>query len=361
MPVRIEATAPQTDAPLWHLYRLATQWMSCPCPMCQERNRTGGTPDGLSDRDRRVVEDIRRDGPRYERILHRQRGAAEQRGRELLMSMLDPAQQQSLTERTEFDFVGSAGTRFRLTEGTSGNIGVLGFDGEVCGWICAHPDSSVYDEQGRYAGPLPVVDHMIGQYLALRTDEPEFWRIANNYSDITTECRARRTAVTAGLTGEAADAEVRRLVEEEAARPKPSFAQTNWNLGWGQNPVRHPRTEFREYRDPQPLTRAERLAAQMGTAVATLVEQADALRERLRQQIGQDTLVGREHVRDTDRGESIQDTYRPPGGTYDFGNGRPTVVTPGTTVQLAWAEPRRARWAPPDGPTDWIIERNFRI
>jgi len=105
------------------------------------------------------------------RIRAASRTEAIARGEALLLSLLDEAQQASYRRDGCFEVIGSHGTRYRVTRGTSGNILWIASNGDVGGRLCAHP---TMEEQW-----LPTADVMLAQMLALTTDEREFLRVAN--------------------------------------------------------------------------------------------------------------------------------------------------------------------------------------
>jgi hypothetical protein len=119
--------------------------------------------------EQRRAEYQRQAGERRERIQ-----AANIRAEQLLLRLLSPEQRTSYEKSKYFEFTGSLGTRFRLHPGYSGNVEVLDPDGEAIGGLCAHPN--LYMSDGFV---LPQADSMIGQWLALRTDEVGFWKVAN--------------------------------------------------------------------------------------------------------------------------------------------------------------------------------------
>lgn len=99
------------------------------------------------------------------------RVVARERADELLLSMLNPAQLESYLRCGEFDVVGSAGGRYRIRRGVSGNVDWLDNDGQVGGRLCAHPTME--------HGWMPDQDVALAQLLALTTDEVAFVAVAN--------------------------------------------------------------------------------------------------------------------------------------------------------------------------------------
>jgi hypothetical protein len=130
-----------------------------------------------ADRERWEVERNRRLAAERERI--EQARAATTRAWELLESLLDADQRAELETRNTVTVVGSEGHRFRLECGHSdGNVLWLADDGAERGRMCAHPNRYPDDRRG----PIPLPDVIIGQVLALRTDERGFVAVANHYS-----------------------------------------------------------------------------------------------------------------------------------------------------------------------------------
>jgi hypothetical protein len=130
----------------------------------------------------RTPEEIAADAARWElerqqrlRRSARQRQLkeqAEKRAQQLLMSMLTPEQRIELEEKkyfhlTVFDQDGSQRT-YRIERGYSGNVKLLGADGQPDKRYCIHADYR-----------LPYEDQMLAQKLLLECNEAEFLRIAN--------------------------------------------------------------------------------------------------------------------------------------------------------------------------------------
>jgi hypothetical protein len=137
----------------------------------------GLTPEQLVELTRVNEEQLRaneeRQRLREERATqrHAEADAAETRARELLEALLDEQQLADYRAYEHFTVIGSAGNRYRIRRGTSGNVHWLGDDGEILGRLCAHPS---FNEHW-----LPVPDVAAGQMLALVTNEPAFIGHAN--------------------------------------------------------------------------------------------------------------------------------------------------------------------------------------
>lgn len=99
--------------------------------------------------------------------------AAEERARELLLSLLPEDQKDPYRLTGVFEIIGSHGTRYRIRRGVAGNIDWLDADGHVGGNLCCHAPQGGGDRW------IPTADVMVGQLLALKTDEPAFLRVAN--------------------------------------------------------------------------------------------------------------------------------------------------------------------------------------
>lgn len=105
----------------------------------------------------------------------------EARARKLLLSMLNEKQRRQFECNESFRFTGSHGTTYELTLGHVNNIRWYNKLGKLSGCMCAHPDlyprHGELDGDGYYRsrkGPLPDEDVVLGQFLALVTDEHEF-------------------------------------------------------------------------------------------------------------------------------------------------------------------------------------------
>lgn len=101
------------------------------------------------------------------------REAAEERARELLLSLLPEDQKEPYRLTGVFEIIGSHGTRYRIRRGVAGNIDWLDAEGRVGGNLCCHAPQV---QAGQW---IPVADVMVGQVLALKADEPAFLRVAN--------------------------------------------------------------------------------------------------------------------------------------------------------------------------------------
>ena len=106
---------------------------------------------------------------------------AVQRAAGLLLRLLDEGQRTQYRRDKTFDVTGSAGTRFRIQHGVSGNVVVLDDTGAQSGVLCGYPDTYVRSGAGQPARHLPTEDVLVGQLLVLKADEPHFWREANIY------------------------------------------------------------------------------------------------------------------------------------------------------------------------------------
>jgi hypothetical protein len=101
------------------------------------------------------------------------RATAEARATELLISLLPEDQKEYYRLNGQFEIIGSNGTRYRITRGIAGNIYWLDAEGRVGGSLCCHAPVGSGDRW------MPTQDVMLGQMLALQTDEPDFLRVAN--------------------------------------------------------------------------------------------------------------------------------------------------------------------------------------
>lgn len=97
--------------------------------------------------------------------------SARDRADELLLSMLSPDQVADYVDNGAFNVIGSAGGRYRIRRGVSGNVDWLDADGQVGGRLCAHPTME--------NGWMPDQDVALAQLLALTTDEVAFVAVAN--------------------------------------------------------------------------------------------------------------------------------------------------------------------------------------
>jgi hypothetical protein len=103
----------------------------------------------------------------------RQRDAAKAKAEALLFSLLPEPEVQRYRLQGYFEVIGSHGGHYQIYRGVAGNITWMHPDGKRGDSLCCHPDT--FDGVGR----LPAEDVMLGQLLALQTDEAEFVRTAN--------------------------------------------------------------------------------------------------------------------------------------------------------------------------------------
>lgn len=93
--------------------------------------------------------------------------AASDRARQLLESLLSNEQLVSLRVHRYFDVIAPSGNRYRIYEGSHGNVALLEDGGrEECRY-CAQPDG------------VPTADMMLAQKLQLEADEQGFLAVAN--------------------------------------------------------------------------------------------------------------------------------------------------------------------------------------
>jgi hypothetical protein len=160
----------QTGGTIFTNYAPATHWERT---AEYERTVAPMTPEQTAEYER-VFEEQRRADEEFHRAQEERqarRNAAEARARELLETLLDEEQLASYRDHEFFDVTGSAGNRYRIRRGNSGNVHWLGDEGEILGRLCAHPSLS--------EDWLPLPDVAAGQMLALVTDEPTFIGHAN--------------------------------------------------------------------------------------------------------------------------------------------------------------------------------------
>lgn len=97
--------------------------------------------------------------------------AARARARRLLVACLSPEQRADLEEKKcfylECHSPDGSKRRYRIDEGTHGNVKLLGEGGKVLGQYCVQPNG------------VPTEDAMLAQKLWLETNEEEFKRKAN--------------------------------------------------------------------------------------------------------------------------------------------------------------------------------------
>lgn len=101
----------------------------------------------------------------------RQEAAANEKARRLLVRHLGPTQRRTYRDARYFDVLvgkGKGRRRYRIREGWSGNVELIGPDGRALRRYCIHPREQV-----------PTGDHLLGQLLMLRTEEEQFARVAN--------------------------------------------------------------------------------------------------------------------------------------------------------------------------------------
>lgn len=98
-----------------------------------------------------------------------ERRALFSRAEELLLRWLSDDQRRDYRDHRRFDVAGSDGRRWRIEcAGQSGNVQVLGSDGEWVLKMCAHPPRG-----------LPDPDAWLGQALAIMHDAASFTAVAN--------------------------------------------------------------------------------------------------------------------------------------------------------------------------------------
>jgi hypothetical protein len=98
-----------------------------------------------------------------------ERQALFNRAEELLLRWLSDGQRRDYRDHRWFDVAGSDGRRWRIEcAGQSGNVQVLGGDGEWVLKMCAHPPRG-----------LPDPDAWLGQALAITHDAASFAAVAN--------------------------------------------------------------------------------------------------------------------------------------------------------------------------------------
>ncbi len=129
------------------------------------------TPEQLAAQQREFEARLAR-GILAEKEATARRVQAVGRARALLDSLLSAPQRKTLQEQKFFDLEVQArdGAKkvYRIRQGRSGNVDLLGADGKPIRRYCAHPDLFVPDE-----------DTMLAQKLMLETAEEQFLRTAN--------------------------------------------------------------------------------------------------------------------------------------------------------------------------------------
>lgn len=123
-----------------------------------------------NDRQRQREEHNQRERERRQaaEMAAAERAAAKERARLLLIQHLTEAQIREFTEHGWFEIEAPSGRRYRLLQGSHGNVRVIDRGAEI-ERLCIAP--AAYD--------LPFEDVMLAQKLAIETDEPSFRRIAN--------------------------------------------------------------------------------------------------------------------------------------------------------------------------------------
>lgn len=112
------------------------------------------------------------------RVKEAAEAAVRARAEETLRAVLDAEQWASWEREKHFELITQSGRRYRIRRGVSGNVRLIE-DGAEREALCAHPPTSVQDDDGRHLGRLPMEDVVIAQVLALQTDEEGFRRTAN--------------------------------------------------------------------------------------------------------------------------------------------------------------------------------------
>ena len=87
--------------------------------------------------------------------------------------MISEEQWENWEQNQQVEIVGSQGNRYRLVNGSAGNVTSFDDEGDIARY-CAHP--RLHDEQGRYH---PNEDVIAAQILVLKTDEQHFLDTAN--------------------------------------------------------------------------------------------------------------------------------------------------------------------------------------
>ena len=117
----------------------------------------------------RDQEDLVRQATMAEQIRVEQeaREKAEQRAKELLMSLLDEVQKAMFEKEKYFHVVGQSGKVYRIRKGRAGNLRLIEDNKEVEKY-CVHPDEQVPDE-----------DTMVAQLIMLKHRENELIGMSN--------------------------------------------------------------------------------------------------------------------------------------------------------------------------------------
>jgi hypothetical protein len=114
-----------------------------------------------------------------QRDAHARQGAARARARETLRALLGEERWAVWEETRQVFVTGQSGREYVVTAGHIENVHLLDGEGRVEATYCAHPPTSVYDEDGHFLGELPGEDVLIAQILLLTADEDRFLRVAN--------------------------------------------------------------------------------------------------------------------------------------------------------------------------------------
>lgn len=95
------------------------------------------------------------------------RKAARDKARALLVSMLNEKQREQLQREMFFEIVSQSQKRYRIRQGTHGNVRLLDAGGKEVTRYCGQPNG------------VPDEDAMLAQKLQLEYDEASFLRLAN--------------------------------------------------------------------------------------------------------------------------------------------------------------------------------------
>lgn len=103
-------------------------------------------------------------------VYERERAAADELARNLLLACLNADQAADFLERKRFDVLSSRGRRFRIKcgGGQAGNVALLDGNGQEEAHYCVHPPDG-----------LPHADAWLAQKLALEADEDTVMAVAN--------------------------------------------------------------------------------------------------------------------------------------------------------------------------------------
>ena len=97
-----------------------------------------------------------------------ERRQADVRADDLLLSLLTPAERETMEKMAALVVRSQTGRTFQLRRGRIANVDEMDADGNVIARFCIHPRESV-----------PYGDSLLAQKLMLETNEAEFLRIAN--------------------------------------------------------------------------------------------------------------------------------------------------------------------------------------